>query len=76
MFMAATTLEKELLETLHILTPSQQQQVLSFARSLPSQKGTSGHELLSFAGTIDKDDLRSIQQAIQKDCERIDSNEW
>jgi hypothetical protein len=74
--MAGTTLEKELLETLHVLTPSQQQQVLSFARSLPSQKGTPGHELLSFAGTIDMDELKSIQQAIQADCERIDSDEW
>jgi hypothetical protein len=74
--MATTTLEKELLETLHVLTPSQRQQVLSFARSLPVQKGTPGHELISFAGTIDMDDLKNIQQTIQADCERIDSNDW
>jgi hypothetical protein len=74
--MAIPMLEKELLETLHILTPAQQQQVLSYARSLPAQKGTRGHELLSFAGAVDKDDLENIKLAIQADCERIDSNEW
>jgi hypothetical protein len=74
--MATTTLQKELLETLHILTPTQQQQVLSYARSLPASKGTRGLELLSFAGAIDKNDLENISLAVQTNCEHIDSNEW
>jgi hypothetical protein len=74
--MATPTLEKELLETLHTLTSSQQQQVLSYARSLPILKGTKGSDLIKFAGQIDKQDLHFMEQIIQADCETIEANEW
>jgi hypothetical protein len=74
--MATLPLEKELLETLHNLTSSQQQQVLSYARSLPAIKGTKGSDLVQFSGQIDKQDLQFMEQIIQADCETIEANEW
>ena len=41
-----------------------------------SIKGVQGKELIKFAGTISSDDLQLMSQAILKDCERIDINEW
>ena len=31
---------------------------------------------LRFAGSIDKEDLLKMSQAIEDDCERINSDEW
>jgi hypothetical protein len=74
--MATLPLEKELLETFHTLTSSQQRQVLSYAQSLPILKGTKGSDLIQFAGQIDEQDLHFMEQVIQADCETIEANEW
>ncbi|MCL6478689.1 MAG: XRE family transcriptional regulator [Peptococcaceae bacterium] len=44
---------------------------LSQARML-----TSGKSLLRFAGAIDPDDLKTIEQAIQEECEKVDQSDW
>jgi len=41
-----------------------------------STPGTSGKDLLKFAGSIDKLDLDNIQKAIKDECRRIDHDEW
>ncbi len=70
----------ELLEQLDALPYESQRRVLLFARalghSLPRPEGMPGQELLRFAGTISKDDLRLMTQAIEEGCERIDPDGW
>ena len=39
-------------------------------------EGIPGKTLLRFAGTIDREDLDKMAEAIQADCESIDSSEW
>lgn len=77
--MVSSVLEKALYQQLDDLPPRQQRQVLEFARALAtSQKasqirGVSGQQLLRFAGTIEADDLKLMAQAIQDDCEKVES---
>ena len=55
-----------------------QWQVLEFVRSLikTEVRGTPGHQLLRFAGSIPSDDLQVMRKAIEQDCERVDVDEW
>ena len=71
-------LKTKILEQLGILPDEQQRLVLDFVRSLakPKPVGVAGKELLSFAGTITKDDLHLMSQAIEEGCEKVDLNEW
>jgi len=39
-------------------------------------QGTHGKQLLQFAGSIPKDDLKLIDDAIKRGCEQVDLNEW
>ena len=76
--MSASSVEKDVFEEIHKLGEEQQRRVLEFARSLGQSRprGVPGKDLLRFAGTIDKDDLQEITQAIDAGCERVDSHEW
>ncbi len=76
--MVSSALEKELHQQLEHLPLVQQRQVLDFARALSAarSRGVEGKSLLSFAGTIEADDLKMMQQAIESDCEEVDSGEW
>jgi hypothetical protein len=38
--------------------------------------GTSGQQLLRFAGVISSEDLELMSKTIEEDCEQIDVNEW
>ncbi|KAF0107451.1 MAG: hypothetical protein FD146_1929 [Anaerolineaceae bacterium] len=40
------------------------------------RKGKAGKQVLKFAGTISKPDLKQMQQAIEAGCEQVDGNEW
>ncbi len=42
----------------------------------PDIAGTAGDSLLRFAGAIADEDLKDIAQAIDEDCEKVDSDEW
>ena len=76
--MVDTILERELHEQLEQLPARQQRRVLDFARGLASTRmlGVPGSTLLPFAGTITPDDLETIAQAVEKDCETINPNGW
>ena len=76
--MKNTSVEKEILANIHKLGEGQQAEVLEFVRSLAKSemKGAPGKALLRFAGTIDREDLHRMTEAIQADCESVDSNEW
>lgn len=76
--MKDTSIEKEILNEIHKLGKGQQAEVLEFVRSLakPEIEGVPGRTLLRFAGTIDREDLNKMTEAIQADCESIDPDEW
>lgn len=68
----------EVVEQLRVMPQDLQSRVLEFARMLVKTevRGTSGQELLRFAGSIPADDLQLMREAIEQDCERVDVNEW
>ncbi|MBE9142363.1 hypothetical protein [Planktothrix mougeotii] len=68
----------EVVEQLKVMPEDLQWQVLKFARTLVKKevRGTTGQQLLRFAGCISSDDLQLMRQAIEQDCERVDINEW
>lgn len=76
--MMDTSLEKDILEELDRLDPSQQLQVLHFVRALVLTRhaGVPGKDLLRFAGTIDAQDLAIMTQAIEEGCEKVNPDEW
>ena len=76
--MIEPTVWEEILSHLLKMPNDQQQEVLKFVRSLlpESTTGTSGKSLLRFGGAIHPDDLRTIEQAIDEECEKIDINSW
>lgn len=63
-----------------LLTPEEYEDYLEMRlHSKPVRRvriGIPGKQLLHFAGIISPDDLQLMQQAIQADCEIVDSNEW
>jgi hypothetical protein len=73
-----TSILNEVVEQLRVMSPSLQQQVLDFARTLTGSivQGVPGSQLLHFAGTIQASDLELMRQAIEHDCEQVDLNEW
>jgi hypothetical protein len=46
------------------------------AGNLSTVKGVPGKQLLRFAGSIPKEDLQLMSEAIKQDCEKVDVNEW
>ena len=74
-FMVNTIIKSKLIEQLDKLPFDLQLSVLDFAKSLVP-KGIKGENLLRFEGSISSDDLQRISKAIEKSCEKVDSNEW
>lgn len=72
------TLTHQLQHKINQLNPEQQMKVLEFVREFDSSsiKGTSGRELLRFAGSISRDDIDIIASEIETGCERVNPNEW
>jgi hypothetical protein len=68
----------EVVEQLKVMSQPLQRQVLEFVRSLVKVevRGTPGQQLLRFAGSISSDDLQLMREAIERDCERVDIDEW
>ena len=73
-----SAIDKEIREQLEQLPAAQQRQVLDFARALAANKrqARSGQALSQFRGTIAKEDLMQISQAIEEGCEQVNPNEW
>jgi hypothetical protein len=76
--MIESSIREEILSEVDRLNSEQQRRVLEFARSLASLKpaGVPGKELLSFAGTIELDDLLVMSKVIEDDCEQVRADEW
>jgi hypothetical protein len=73
-----TSISDQIIEQLNIIPQDLQYQVLEFARNLTKSKikGVPGEELLKFAGSIPKEDLQLMSEAIKQDCEKVDFDEW
>ena len=74
--MTTIEIKKEILKTINVLNKEQQLKLLGFVDSLINKKSKLETNILQFAGCISKEDLRLMQEAINKDCENIDYNEW
>jgi len=68
--MTSTQIKQKLLERFDQLSEREQWKVLEYAENLPSpRKGTPGKDLLKFFGTIEPDDCRRMEKAIEAGCE-------
>jgi hypothetical protein len=58
--------------------PRSSAKVLDFARALAAKKreARSGEALNQFGGTIAREDLAQIAQAIEEGCEQVNPDEW
>jgi hypothetical protein len=75
--MTSSQIKQKLLERLDQLSEGEQRKILEFAENLPSTpKGTPGKDLLKFFGTIDSEDCRRMEAAIEAGCERVDPRDW
>lgn len=76
--MVEPAIKEQILNDLDRLSPQAQRRAAEMVHSLvsPLPKGTPGHELLRFAGTIDEESLREIREAIEEGCERVDPDDW
>jgi hypothetical protein len=57
-----------------LLTPEEYQHYLDLVAH--TRQGVPGRQLLRFAGAIPPDDLDLMRQAIEADCEQVDTHEW
>jgi len=73
--MVNQSIQEAILSQLDKLPVEQQAQVLDFARTLTKPKGRQGKDLLYFAGAINIDDLSLMTQAIERNCEHVNSDD-
>lgn len=57
------------------LSQYQQRKLIEFIESMISAKRNKG-DLLKFAGSIEPEELKKMELAINEGCEKIDRNEW
>ncbi|MBN1122783.1 MAG: hypothetical protein JXJ17_17030 [Anaerolineae bacterium] len=71
-------IEQQIIDHLRRLSSSQQQQVLSYVRSLEPDRprGTSPDVLKGFIGAIPAEDLDRMEAAIESDLEKVDPDVW
>jgi hypothetical protein len=68
----------EVIENMNCLHRNLQEEVLDYIKKLKinHETGISGKKLVRFAGSIPDEDLKIMSEAIEKDCGRVDLNEW
>jgi hypothetical protein len=68
----------KVIEQLSTLPHELQCRVLELARALAlsAPHGVPGQKLLRFAGTIPISDVQLMHEAIQQNCEQVESDEW
>ena len=73
-----TPIVDKVIEQLKALPQELQWRVLEFTRALAQStpRGVPGRQLLPFAGTISAEDAKLMQEAIERGCEQVDTNEW
>jgi hypothetical protein len=73
-----TPILEKVIEQLKVLPQELQRRVLEFTRALAEStpRGVPGRQLLRFAGTIPREDIRLMSEAIERGCEQVDIHEW
>jgi len=66
-------IRQKLLERMDQLSEAEQRKVLEYAENLSVLRGTPDKDLLKFFGTIESDDCRRMEEAIEAGCERAGS---
>jgi len=74
--MQTSELPQALISSISRLTRQQQILLIEFIESLTHADNKNNEGLDRFAGTINKDDLMLMSEAIEKDSSKIDENEW
>jgi hypothetical protein len=76
--MQSETIEEQILSEIRRMSLEQQYRVLTFSKAIirPAVKGVPGASLLRFAGAIPTEQVKQMEEAIERDCERIDQNGW
>ena len=76
--MVEATIKEQILSDLERLSPDLQARAAQLVHGLVSAapRGVPGRDLLRFAGTIDAESIREMEEAIEDGCERIDSEAW
>jgi hypothetical protein len=70
--MVEPTVREQILNDLERLSPQRQARAAQLVHGLVSQlpKGTPGRDLLRFAGLLDSESVRQMEEAIEEGCER------
>jgi len=68
----------EVIDSMNYLPYNLQKKVLNYVKKLKKnyESGVSGKSLLYFARSISAEDLKIMSEVIEKDCGRVDLNEW
>lgn len=75
--MSDIELKEELKREVDTLSPVQLQKLLQFARKVKEPlRGTPGHTLERFIGSIPSEDLKVMMEAIEEGCGQIDKEGW
>ena len=74
--MQTTELSKNIEHFIGQLSEHQKIKLLEFLESMTMEKKKARMDLEKFAGSIDRDDLELMEQAIAEGCEKIDAHEW
>lgn len=74
--MVARSITREIIEQLERLEEPELRRVLDYTRSLREglPKGESGESIVRIVGAIPKENLKEMSDAIEKDCERVDTD--
>ena len=76
--MVEAAIKEQILNDLEQLSPDMQVRAAQLVHGLVSAapRGVPGRNPLRFAGAIDTESVREMEEAIEDGCERIDPEEW
>lgn len=74
--MTTSPITDEIIRQVQALSQPQQHQVLDFLSSLAHRSGRPGQEVLDLVDTIDPQDLETMRQVADEECEQIDPHGW
>ena len=76
--MVEATVKQQILSDLERLSPEMQARAAQLVHGLveAAPKGIPGRDLLRFAGAIDAESIREMEEAIEDGCERVDPEVW
>lgn len=76
--LGAMDIRQEIAKHVEQLPPASQELVLSFVTSLRTESlvGERGSALRQFSSSLDSVSARQMSEAIEKECEHVDSSQW